>query len=36
MLVDGDPTTGIEATGDIVAVWKRGILVPREKDDGID
>jgi imidazolonepropionase-like amidohydrolase len=29
VLVDGDPTTNIEATRDIVAVWKKGVKVKR-------
>jgi imidazolonepropionase-like amidohydrolase len=28
VLVDGDPTSDIRATRDIVAVWKRGRPVP--------
>jgi imidazolonepropionase-like amidohydrolase len=31
VLVNGDPTREITATRDIVAIWKRGVSVPRQK-----
>jgi imidazolonepropionase-like amidohydrolase len=33
VLVQGDPTTDIHATRQVVAVWKKGVLVQRKKDE---
>jgi uncharacterized protein YndB with AHSA1/START domain len=33
VLVQGDPTTDIHATRQIVAVWKKGVLVQRKNSE---